>query len=171
MGAEVLDEELEIAGQSPRGPKKEHKVVIHLNTGEMIRGYIEADSHKPAPCLGPTGFDASRPISVRIPSVDDPLTIQLQDLKAIFVVKSFRGDPKRKGLRFYSNGPAVGHIWVEIQFKDDEILEGLVDNSVQHLLADGFWLRPSDTGGNNICVYVNKAAIADYRVLGVRALQ
>ena len=171
MDAEVLDEELEIAGEFRSVPKKEHKVVIHLNTGEMIRGYIEANSHKPGPSLGPSDFDASRVVSVRIPNVNDPLTIQLQDLKAIFVVKSFRGDPKRKGLRFYSNGPAVGHIWVEIQFKDNEIIEGLVDNSVQHLLADGFWLRPSDSGGNNICAYVNKAAIADYRVLGVRALQ
>jgi hypothetical protein len=83
-------------------------------------------------------------------------------------VKSFAGNPQKKQLRFYKHGPEVAEIWVEIRFKDNEILEGLIDNSIEHLTGEGFLLHPSDVGSNNLAVYVNKAAIAEYRVLGVR---
>ena len=53
----------------------------------------------------------------------------------------------------------------------DPVVEGLVENSLQHLMGSGFLLRPSDPGSNNIYIYVNKLAIANYRVLGVRALR
>jgi len=36
-------------------------------------------------------------------------------------------------------------------------------------MGDGFLLRPSDAESNNLLVYVNKSAISNYRVLGVRA--
>jgi hypothetical protein len=67
------------------------------------------------------------------------------------------------------NGPSVGPIWAEIRFKDNEIIEAMIDNSAKHLSGDGFWFHPSDAGSNNLLVYVNKSAIANYRVLGIQA--
>jgi hypothetical protein len=172
MDAEVLDGERENEKDSQCGPKEEHKVVIHLDGGKVIKGYIDFDGSNPIECFKASDPDVSGAISVRSLDMKEPApAIRVRDIKAIFVVKSFRGDQKRRGLRFYSNGPALGSIWAEIQFKDHEIIEGLIENSAQHLLGDGFLLKPSDPGSNNLCIYVNKAAIANYRVLGVKALR
>lgn len=108
-------------------------------------------------------------ISLKLRDTNVAVEVAWHDVKAVFFVKSFLGTPKKKHLRFYANGPAVGEIWAEIKFRDNEILEGLIENSVEHLAGEGFMVRPSDVEGNNLAVYVNKAAIAEFRVLGVRA--
>ena len=173
MNSEMISEEREIEGNlEDSSSKEEQKVVIHLSTGEITKGYVEAsDKDNPALCFKTADGNDCGAVSVRVLGMKETLPIQIRDVKSIFFVRSFRGDPKRRGLRFYSDGPAVGSIWVEIQFKDNEIIEGLIENSVKHLTGDGFLLRPSDPGSNNICIYVNKGAIAGYRVLGVKALR
>ena len=88
-------------------------------------------------------------------------------IKAIFFVSSFEGDRDHEPVRFYHSGPSPKLIWAEVAFHDGEIVEGFVQNSLHHLLGDGFFLTPSSPGGNNRLIYVNKAAIASYRVLGV----
>jgi hypothetical protein len=108
-------------------------------------------------------------ITVNPLTSNEPVQVALSDIKAVFFVKSFRGDPKRKNLRFYTNGPSVGAIWAEIRFNDNEIIEATIDNSAEHLMGEGVLLHPSDAGSNNLLVYVNKSAISSYRVLGVRA--
>jgi hypothetical protein len=171
MTFEVFDEQQEPGELLVDSSKEEHKVVLHLKTCEVIKGNIDHGKDDLAAFFTSISGDALGAIPVRIQGAKEPKPIEVREVKAIFVVKSFRGDAKRNGLRFYSHGPAVGSIWVEIQFKDNEIVEGLVENSLQHLMGNGFLLRPSDPGSNNIYIYVNKVAIASYRVLGVRALR
>jgi hypothetical protein len=172
MDAEILDKEREIEKDLVSVRKDEHKVVIHLDGGKVVKGYIDLNRNDAIAFFKASYLDVPGAITVRSLDMNESaLAIRVQDIKAVFVVKSFRGDQKRRGLRFYSNGPAVGSIWAEIQFKDNEIIEGLIENSVQHLLGDAFLLKPSDPGSNNLYIYVNKAAIANYRVLGVKALR
>ena len=171
MTFEVFDEQQEPGKLVVDSSKEEQKVVIHLETSEVIKGYIDHEKDDLAAFFAGIDGDGLGVIPVRIPGAKEPTPIEVREIKAIFVVRSFRGDAKRNGLRFYSHGPAVGSIWVEIQFKDNEIVEGLVENSLHHLMGNGFFLRPSDPGSNNIYIYVNKVAIANYRVLGVRALR
>ncbi len=172
MTFEVFDEQREPEKLVVGSSKEEQRVVIHLKTSEVIKGYIEPDEKDDlAAFFASIDGDGLGIVPVRIPGAKEPMPIQVREIKAIFVVRSFRGDAKRKGLRFYSHGPAVGSIWVEIQFTDNEIVEGLVENSLHHLMGNGFLLSPSDPGSNNIYIYVNKVAIANYRVLGVRALR
>ena len=167
---EVLNEERE-TGRDSLGLSGEQKVVIHLDTGEIIKGRLRVNDHNGTPCFEDSLVDGSGAISVKPLDASGPLAIQPQNVKAIFVVRSFQGDPKRKDLRFYGNGPAVGNTWVEVQFKDGEIIEGFIENSVQHLLEAGFWLRPSDPRSNNTFIHVNKTAIVNFRVLGVKAAE
>jgi hypothetical protein len=149
---------------------KERKVVVKLRSGEVVKGYFvlpcDADI---ADLFNDSNQDQNAAITIISLTSNDPRQVALSDIKAVFFVKSFRGDPKRKSLRFYTNGPSVGAIWAEIRFNDNEIIEATIDNSAQHLMGDGFLLRPSDAESNNLLVYVNKSAIANYRVLGVRA--
>jgi hypothetical protein len=149
---------------------KERKVVVKLRSGEVVKGhFILPGTAAAADPFCDWNQTRQTAITVRLLNSNAPMQIALNDVKAVFFVKSFRGDSKRKNLRFYTNGPAVGTIWAEIRFKDNEIIEAIIENSAQHLMGDGFMLRPSDADSNNTLVYINKSAIANYRVLGVRA--
>ena len=66
--------------------------------------------------------------------------------------------------------PMVHGIWVQLQFKDGEIMEGIVLNGMHHLVEPGFFVHPTDPDANNSLIYVLKTALADFRVLGVRSL-
>jgi hypothetical protein len=93
--------------------------------------------------------------------------LEWSDVKAVFFVSDFQGSPERHPVLFYSRGPEVGDIWAEVTFHDGEVIEGYVSNDLHHLNANGFFLRPTDPGGNNLLIYVNKSSLKGYRVLGV----
>jgi hypothetical protein len=154
-------------GNAHSGSLKEHKVVINLGSGKVIKGYV-ACTKGPDPAAIFDDCEVTA-LEVRLLETDQRMTIPISEVKAIFFVKSFRGDAKRKTLRFYTNGPDLGRIWAEIRFNDSEVLEGKIDNTVRHLVGDGFLVHPTDSGGNNLLMYVNKKAVRGYRVLGVRA--
>jgi hypothetical protein len=147
----------------------EYKVVIRFGSGGTAKGCVAARNESDlADLFGTPNVDNPGSIQMRSNETNTMVDVPLRDVKAVFVVKSFRGDSKRKGIRFYANGPGVGGIWVEIRFRDNEVIEGTIENSVRHLLGEGLLLRPSDEESNNLAVYINKAAIASYRVLGIR---
>jgi len=172
MESRPADEPIELHCTEDLRSMHEHKIIINSGSGEVIKGYVELsvdmDSLATVDVLSKAVFGV---LPVKVLGTKTMVGIRLTDVKSAYFVKSFRGNPQRKDLRFYSNGPTVRSVWVEIRFKDNEILEGLIDNSVDHLLGEGFLLRPSDVECNNVAIYINKAAIAGYRVLGVRALR
>jgi hypothetical protein len=81
---------------------------------------------------------------------------------------SFEGDSDHKELNFHSRAPIVHGIWVRLQFRDGEVMEGIIYNSIRYLVDPGFFLLPTDPDSNNRLVYVRKSWLADYRVLGMR---
>jgi hypothetical protein len=146
------------------------KVVVNFGSGKVVRGLLRAPQ--------PAGLDdllerssCKFPKSLSLETEDGKVDVNICDAKAVFFVKSFEGDFERHGLRFYTHGPLIRGIWVEIQFKDNEVVEGIVENSIQHILDDGFLLSPSDPESNNLLIYINKSAMQNYRVLGVRTLK
>lgn len=154
-------------GESSENKTDEHKVVVHLRSGSIVKGIMAIPGG-----VEPPEFFADAhllAVEVRLLESKEWMRIPVQEVKAIFLVRSFRGDAKRKALHFYSRGPELGPIWAEVRFDDDEVIEGKIENSARHLLGGGFVLRPTDVGGNNLLVYANKRAVRSYRVLGVRA--
>ena len=162
--AEKYEVEESICDQGP----DEQKIVIRLSSGIAIKGYAKLGQAIDLHQLW-TDSSAHGDRSICLRSLEDGtmMDVPLRDAKAVFVVKSFRGDARRKGVRFYANGPVVGQLWAEVRFHDNEVMEGTVENSADHLLGNFLLLHPSDEEGNNIFVCVNKAAIAGYRVLGI----
>jgi hypothetical protein len=96
--------------------------------------------------------------------------ISAEDVKAVFYVNSFEGDSDHKELNFHSRAPIVHGIWVRLQFRDSEVMEGIIYNSIRYLVDPGFFLLPTDPDSNNRLVYVRKNWLSDYRVLGMRKL-
>jgi hypothetical protein len=94
--------------------------------------------------------------------------IPTREAKAVFFVKTFDGDVRHKALHFHENAPIVPGLWVRVHFYDNEMIEGIISNTRDFVLEDGFFLIPTDPNGNNRLVYVNKSGLKDFHVLGMR---
>jgi hypothetical protein len=149
---------------------KYDKVVVH-SKGRVIKGYIESQEWEELEGLLVQGI-RHVPDVLRLRTSDDN-TIQevpVNEVKAVFFVKSFEGQGSRNDLKFFSNAPMVHGVWVQLQFKDGEIMEGIILNGMHHLTEPGFFVHPTDPDANNRLIYVLKSSLADFRVLGVRSL-
>jgi hypothetical protein len=167
----AAESEAKVPTKEPARELKEDKVVMHLADGRIFKGYLCVEAEQDlSDLVAGNGAGSREVLSIRLTD-DSVMSIPLRDLKSVFFVKSFRGDARRKGLRFYSNGPAVGGIWAEVQFKDNEVIEGTIENSLRTLTGQGFFLHPSDSESNNLLIYVNKSEIANFRALGIREYQ
>lgn len=146
------------------------KVVVQTG-GQVFKGYLESQKWEELEGLlvqGPRRL----PDVLRVRGAEDDVfrEIPLKGVKAVFFVKSFEGQGTRNYLKFFSNAPMVHGIWVQLQFRDGEIMEGIILNGMHHLVEPGFFLHPTDPDGNNKLIYVLKSSLTDFRVLGVRSM-
>ncbi len=96
--------------------------------------------------------------------------IPASDVSAVFFVNDFHGDSKRDAVRFHAHEAVLPGVWIQVKFPTGEVIEGVVENSIRFLADPGFFLRPTDPGGNNRLVYVMKSALVDHHVLGLTKL-
>jgi hypothetical protein len=94
--------------------------------------------------------------------------IPTRSAKAVFFVKTFDGDVRHKALHFHENAPIVPGLWVRVYFHDGEMIEGIISNTSDFVLEDGFFLIPTDPNGNNRLAYVNNSGLKDFHILGMR---
>ncbi|HTX74959.1 MAG TPA: hypothetical protein VMD29_02050 [Terracidiphilus sp.] len=153
------------------GTTKLEKVVVQFGD-RMIKGYLQSPAWKTIE-EALSRAPGSSPESFRIRRLDTDVVeeIPLKDLKAVFYVNTFEGKPTHRNLNFYTRAPIVHGIWMRLQFRDGEVMEGIVHNSIRYLIDPGFFLLPTDPGSNNKLVYVMKDWLADHRILGLRKLQ
>lgn len=151
---------------------EKYKVVVNLRDGTVVKGYLEIAVPTDLASLlqnplrrFPTHF------KLQSANGSGDHEIDVCKAKAIFFVKSFEGNKEKNPVRFYANGPAVHGIWVEVRFHDGEVVEGIIHNSIHHLVEDGFLMSPSDPESNNEVIYVLKSSIQNYRVLGIRTVR
>ena len=92
-----------------------------------------------------------------------PVEIRCRSLKALFFVKDFAGNPTRRDLRGFLSSPgetAQGKK-IAVRFKDGELLCGY---SLTYMPdREGFFMFPSDSGSNNLRIYVVMAATAEVK--------
>jgi hypothetical protein len=107
-------------------------------------------------------------VRLRLVDTGEMEEISTRDAKAVFFVKTFDGDVRHNALHFHLNVPVVPGLWVRICFTDGEMIEGIISNTGDYVLEDGFFIIPTDPNGNNRLVYVNKWGLKDFHVLGMR---
>jgi len=149
--------------------KPMRKVVARLRDGNLLRGYLAAPS-----AYGAEGFlheQAStfrRQIEIRSVESRATLSLSLDSLKAVFFVKSFDGRKDYQEVKFFTKSPPIRGLWVRVQFYDQECLEGVVENSLRHVVEPGFFMKPPDSQSNNEILYVVKSSLSDFCILGVK---
>lgn len=121
------------------------KVVARYLDGKLVKGYT-------------FDFGPSQPrfhIFAEPGASGASTQVFLRDLKALFFVRDFAGDPARQDRRQFPPGEAAG-AHVEVRFRDGELMVGTVEGSTKD--TPGFFLVPADQGSNNLRVYVLTAA-------------
>jgi hypothetical protein len=129
------------------------KVVVTFSDGATLQGYVNP---------------------MRLP--DDPLDVltttgehrelPLKDIRAVYFVREFTDDyePERKA--FFSR-PKLDGLWVRLKFRDNQTLEGVVNNDLLALLDSGIQITPPDLNGAAVRIFVPRCALAEVTVLGV----
>lgn len=150
-------------------PKLE-KVIVQYGD-RIVKGYLHSPAWNTLEELL-SNAPSNSPQTFRIHLLDSDVVeeIPAEDLKAVFYVNSFEGNSSHKQLNFSTSAPIVHGIWVRLQFRDGEVMEGIVHNSLRFLIDPGFFLIPTDPGSNNRLAYIVKSSLVDHRVLGLRKL-
>ncbi len=127
------------------------KVVIRYADGRLIKGYTnDFFPNKPSFHIGAG------------PS-EQGAAVQVSDLKAVFFVKDFQGNPGYDEAKNFTEGQKPSGRKVEVTFNDNEVFVGTTLGYDPNRL--GFFLVPADPNSNNIRVFAIVAAIKNFRYL------
>jgi hypothetical protein len=91
------------------------------------------------------------------------MEVLLKELKAVFFVKDFAGDPQYRERKKYLEDEKPSGKKVEVTFKDGEVIVGSTlgyDRS-----RPGFFVFPADTNANNIRVFAISPSVKNVRYL------
>ncbi len=143
---------------------EQRKVVVKYSDGRMVRAYLTGHQDQVPPT---EQIDAQRLKDLE----GMPLDFAPHEIKAIFVVKSFEGNPNYVEFKNFPERPGDAGLWVRVLFKDKESLEGVAPNSLATFTDPIFYMTPPDPQSNNQAVLVSKASLADMQVLGFEATQ
>ncbi len=138
------------------------RVVLRYYDGRVEKGYLVSFSE--------TGSD----VEIKEYKTERSIKAHLDELKAIFFVRSFEGKPGyREKKRYDRKGITAKKVF--IRFKDKETLLGYVEGMLpwdkgffltkQHDRGKGFFVYPVDEESNNIKVFIVASSVEDVTVI------
>jgi hypothetical protein len=150
----------------PREASEAPYLIVIQGQDQTIKGYADR-SQWPSDMDGvrSEGLNSIRLRHLNSGMVED---ISLANVKAVFFVRDFSGDTSHIDLLFHDHLPAMECLWIRIQFSDGETIEGIINNTQDHLMGPGFFMAPADPIGNNWLIYVLKSTLTGFEVLGLR---
>jgi hypothetical protein len=95
------------------------------------------------------------------------LHIPLSEVKGVFFVREFDGNPGRAERKVFRSRPRLAGLWVRMTFKDSEVLEALLPNNLLDVDPLGYLVTPPDVYSNNVRMFIPRTALAEMEVLGV----
>lgn len=123
------------------------KVVARYPDGRIVKG-TTGDFNPAGSSLSITAYDSDGTPMVH--------TIDIDDLKALFFVKSLEGDRAYSEHKLQPPAKPVGKSII-ITFKDGETMRGSTLGT--NLTRKGFLLFPSDPRSNNKRIFIVRAAV------------
>ena len=127
----------------------EQKIVVHTKKGEIYKGVTQ-------------DFAASRESFHFLPNEGGgvPMTLQVDDLKALFWVKDYLGNRHFEPRQQFDND-RQGQRAV-VAFEDGEEIWGTLDAYEEG--GRGFFVIPADREDNNVRVFVVRSALKELRL-------
>lgn len=131
------------------------KVIVERFDRERMRGFVS-----PQAFLLPAGLELLSP--------DGSLAqVPYEQIKAVSFVRDQDGQGVLAERRTFLARPKTAGLWVELKFRDGEMLEGVLPNNLQALDAYGYTISPPEAAGNAQRVFVPRQALSEVTVLGV----
>jgi len=130
------------------------KAVIRRFEKESLAGYVNPISY-----LQITGIEllsAQGNVSI-VPYGEIKMVTFVRDLESA----------EEQGRQVFQNRPKMEGLWVSFQYRDGEVMEGVMPNNLLQIETHGFTLIPPDPFGNTQRVFIPRMALRSVQVLGV----
>jgi hypothetical protein len=125
------------------------KIVVRYADGRTVKG-------------GTQDFFPNKPQFHLLPAAagpsDEAMMVRVKELKAVFFVKDFNGNPQYNEQKKFAEGGHHSGRKVEVTFVDGEVLVGSTMGYDPQ--RPGFFLFPADPETNNLRVFVVSAAVS-----------
>ncbi len=131
------------------------KVILERFDRERIRGFVHPQTYLQAAgmeILSPDGSVAVIPYA---------------QVKAVSFVRDLEGHGVLSERREFLARPKTSGLWVELQFRDGDVMEGVIPNNLLVIEPQGYALSPPEAAGNAQRVFVPRQALSQVIVLGV----
>lgn len=135
------------------------KVVVHRFDRASVGGYLDAGPGRSGPTIGvlsPQGTLHEIPI---------------EEIKVICFVRDIAGQAPWQEQRVFRSRPKTEGLWVQLEFRDGDVLQGVVPNNMLLWDTEGVHYTPPDPTANNQRIYAPKQALRTAKVLGVIGAQ
>lgn len=154
-----------MGGESRRSSEESdslQKAVIRYADGRVAKAFL--------PPAAESTFLSPNPGVLTLHDVDGmELEVEAKEIKAVFLVKSFEGDPNYVEFKNFPERPGDAGLWVRVDFTDHESLEGVAPNVLATFSDPIFFMTPPDPQSNNHAVMVSKVSLTNMKVLGFEA--
>jgi hypothetical protein len=130
------------------------KVVIRYADGRLVKGYTRDFFPNK------TSFHLE---VVYGDSKGNVIGVELQELKAVFFVKDFLGNPSYDERKYFLEGQQFTGRKVQVLFKDGELLIGSTVGYDPK--RQGFFFFPADPETNNLKIYAVTSAVSKIEFL------
>lgn len=131
------------------------KVLIRRFDREPLTGFVNAQTY-----LQAGGVELLTPGGTLI-------VVPYLEIKVVCFVRDFGSIEPAQQRKVFNTRPKTDGLWVRMQLRDNEILDGILSNNLLQLSPEGFTVTPPDAYSNNQKLFVPRAAITELNVLGV----
>ena len=139
-------------GTSVAGSTKK-KAIVRRFDKEPLAGYVDPLSYQQA--AGVELMSAQGNVS----------SIPYEEIKSVCFVREF--DNREQDRRVFNTRPRMEGLWVSLEFRDGEVIEGVLANNLLQVEHVGLTVTPPDPYGNNQRIFVPRVSLRSVEVLGV----
>jgi hypothetical protein len=129
------------------------KALIQRFDKEALSGYVHPQSY-----LQLTGVEL-------LSEQGNVATVPYEEIKTISFVRDFDNTPDLR--RVFNTRPKMEGLWMSFQFRDGDVMEGVMPNNLLPLEPHGFTIIPPDPYSNQQRVFIPRVALRAVEVLGV----
>lgn len=135
-------------------PSTHKKVIVRKMDRDAVSGYVS-----PAQLVNEGKVEV-------LNTSGTVIAIDLREIKGVYFVREF-GDSESLVRKTFTSRPRAEGLWVRLQFKDSEVLEGLMPSDLTQTIPEGFLVNPPDQRSNTQRIFVPRTALDSLTVLAV----
>jgi hypothetical protein len=129
------------------------KIVVRFANGTLLKGYTR--DFQPTKARFHVFREAGQE--------DQGVAVELRELKAVFFVRDFMGNPRYEERKAFAEGTKPSGRKIEVKFLDGETMVGYTLGYEPH--RPGFFLFPADPQSNNLRAFLVSGAVAQVRYI------